>query len=86
MAEVQQELAQLRAAKPLTAEQWWAARRERVRAENMRLLPLMDGVFKDIGAVGEPLGAEKVQAMIAACGVKPEDNLFSRAIIEMREE
>jgi 3-methyladenine DNA glycosylase/8-oxoguanine DNA glycosylase len=38
------------------------------------------------GIRGEPIGAEKVQEMMAACGVKPEDNLLSRGIIEMREE
>src|SRR5262245_30680873 len=35
---------------------------------------------------GEPIGAEQLQEMIRACGVKPEDNEFSRGIIEMREE
>lgn len=43
-------------------------------------------VMKEMGLSGEPLGAEKVQEMIAACGIKPEDNEFSRGIIEMREE
>ncbi len=39
-----------------------------------------------MGIRGEPIGAEKVQQMIAAEGFKPEDNEFSRGIIEMREE
>jgi hypothetical protein len=42
--------------------------------------------MEQMGIKGEPIGAEKVQAMIAACGIKPEDNEFSRSIIEMREE
>ena len=42
--------------------------------------------LKEMGIEGEPIGAEKVQQMIAACGFKPEDNEFSRGIIEMREE
>ena len=42
--------------------------------------------FAALGITGTPIGAEKVQEMIAACGVKPEDNEFSRGIIEMREE
>ncbi len=46
----------------------------------------MDKAFKALGATGTPIGAEKVQEMVAACGVNPEDNLFSRGIIEMREE
>ena len=40
----------------------------------------------EIGIQGQPIGAENVQAMIAACGYKPEDNEFSREIIPMREE
>jgi hypothetical protein len=42
--------------------------------------------FAEMGISGEPIGAEKVQEMIAACGFKPEDKEFSRGIIEMREE
>lgn len=42
--------------------------------------------MEKLGIHGEPIGAEKLQQMIAACGVKPEDNEFSRGIIEMREE
>ena len=39
-----------------------------------------------MGITEQPIGAEKVQEMIAACGFRPEDNEFSRGIIEMREE
>jgi hypothetical protein len=70
----------------LTPEEWWAARIERVRAKNERLRPFMGKAFKALGATLEPVGAEKVQEMVAACGVNPEDNLFSQGIIEMREE
>jgi hypothetical protein len=42
--------------------------------------------MEEMGVRGEPIGAEKLRAMIAACGFKPEDNEFSRGIIEMREE
>ena len=42
--------------------------------------------FAEMGITGEPIGAENVQKMIAAGGVDPEDNAFSRGIIEMREE
>jgi len=42
--------------------------------------------MEQMGIKGEPIGAEKVQEMIAAGGIKPEDNEFSRSIIEMREE
>jgi hypothetical protein len=42
--------------------------------------------FAEMGITAEPIGAEKVQEMMAACGIKPEDNEFSREIIAMREE
>jgi hypothetical protein len=45
-----------------------------------------DKAMEQMGIHGQPIGAEKVQQMIAACGFKPEDNEFSRGIIEMREE
>jgi hypothetical protein len=50
------------------------------------ILQLIAKAFTEMGIQGEPIGAEKVQEMIAAYGVKPEDNVFSRGIIEMREE
>ncbi len=42
--------------------------------------------LEQMGIRGEPIGAEKLQEMMLAEGIKPEDNLFSRGIIEMREE
>jgi len=42
--------------------------------------------FDEMGIVGEPVGIERLREMMAACGIKPEDNLFSREIIAMREE
>ncbi len=33
----------------------------------------------------EPVGAEKLQEMMLAAGIKPEDNEFSREIIRQRE-
>ena len=39
-----------------------------------------------MGISGEPVGAEKLQEMMAACGIKPEDNALSAEIITMREE
>ena len=46
----------------------------------------IEEAFDAMGIVGEPIGAENVQKMVAACGFRPEDNAFSRGIIEMREE
>ena len=42
--------------------------------------------FEKMGIEGKPVGAEKVQEQIAARGVNPEDNAFSRALLRMREE
>ena len=86
LAEVRQELEKLPPTKPLTPEERAAARLARVRAKNEKLTPLIDKAFEDMGITGEPIGAEKVQEMLAAEGIKPEDNSFSRGIIEMREE
>ena len=43
-------------------------------------------VKEQMGIHGEPIGAEKLQARMLASGIKPEDNILSRGIIEMREE
>jgi hypothetical protein len=42
--------------------------------------------FTRMGITCPPIGAERVQEMIAAGGFKPEDNEFSRGIVAMREE
>jgi hypothetical protein len=39
-----------------------------------------------MGVAGEPIAAERLQELIAAQGVQPEANEFSRALVEMREE
>lgn len=75
----------LSSSKPLTISEWQSARMARIRAANVPLRPLIDKVFEEMGIVGKPIGAEKVQELIAACGVMPEENLFSRGILQMRE-
>jgi DNA-binding transcriptional regulator LsrR (DeoR family) len=42
--------------------------------------------MREMGISGEPVGPEKLREMMLADGVNPEDNQFSRGIIEMREE
>jgi hypothetical protein len=65
----------------------WGARLLReARAGQAALSAGVASAFAQMGIAGAPVGAEKVQEMIAACGIKPEDNEFSRGIIEMREE
>lgn len=86
VAEALRQVREIKLTQDLTPEEWRAARLERVKAENEKLRPLMDEVFKALGATEEPIGAENVQKMMAECGVNPEENLGSRGIIEMREE
>ena len=54
--------------------------------DKTRLHSVIAQAFAEMGVHGTPIGAEKVQKMIAACGVQPENNTFSQGIIEMREE
>lgn len=42
--------------------------------------------LKQLGIKGKPIGAEKLQEMGIKEGLDPNDNQFSRGIIEMREE
>ena len=60
------------------------------RAESERAQAELEAAWaramEQMGIRGEPIGAEKLQAMMLAEGIKPEDNILSRGIIEMREE
>jgi hypothetical protein len=42
--------------------------------------------FAEMGVAGKPVPPEELRRMMAECGIRPEDNLFSRGIAEMREE
>ena len=42
--------------------------------------------FEKMGITDEPVSPEQLRVMMAECGVKAEENAFSRAIIAMREE
>src|SRR5206468_1800822 len=42
--------------------------------------------MKRLGVQGEPIGAKKLREILLREGSKPENNEFSRGIIEMREE
>lgn len=42
--------------------------------------------YQAMSIEGEPVGAEQVQEIIAACDVSATENSWSRGIIEMREE
>jgi hypothetical protein len=42
-------------------------------------------LLRQMGIQGQPVGANKVREMVAACGFKTEANAFSRDIIAMRD-
>ena len=43
-------------------------------------------MLEKMGIRGEPIGAKKLRERMLASGIKPEDNILSRGIIEAREE
>lgn len=89
LKQIENEVAQLRA----QLNQWIAQPTQSVQLEptiqfvdKEKLRSLTAKTFEEMGIRSEPIDAEKLQEMVAACGVKTEDNVFSRGIIEMREE
>jgi hypothetical protein len=56
-------------------------------ADKEPLRRAFDELLTSMGIVHvRPVGALRLQEMMLAAGVKPEENLFSRGIIDMREE
>lgn len=91
MVQVEQEVARLRQLieRPLH-EETPAERGARLlaqgRHDKARLKVTMAKAFEEMGIQGKPVPPEKLREMMAECGIKPEDNLFSRGIMEIREE
>ena len=91
MTHMEQELARLRqlVEKPpqteMPAERGAQLLREAQRNQ-ATISAAMAQAFAEMGITGEPTGAEKVQEMMRACGMKPDANEFSEGIIAMREE
>ena len=56
------------------------------RLDKVRLMAVATLAFEQMGAVQEAVPPEQLRAQMAACGVKAEDNLFSRGIRELRDE
>jgi hypothetical protein len=84
---VEQELAQLRARMEQKAAESAAGQRPaRAPADPALIDALWRKALEEMGIRGEPVGPERLQAMMLAEGIKPEDNSFSREIIAMREE
>lgn len=56
-------------------------------ADKDELRRILEEQDKETGFVPDPTAtAQRGRELIMACGVNPEDNEFSRGIIEMREE
>ena len=87
LAEVKEELVKLQASemKSLTPEERKAVRLARVRAQSERLRPSIKKALEKPDPDAETLAAEELQQLLLEEGVKPEDNIGSRAIIEERE-
>jgi hypothetical protein len=56
------------------------------RLDQAALAVTAQEVFAALGISREPVEAEAAQQRMLAEGVRPEDNIFSRGILEMREE
>ena len=56
------------------------------REEQADLVAGWDQFLKQLGIGGKPIGAKKLREMALKEGLNPDDNQFSRGIIEMREE
>ena len=56
------------------------------RANQAAIRVAVAEAFAHMGITGEPVGPVKLKEMMAACGIRPEDNLFSREIAAMRRE
>lgn len=87
LAEVKAELIKLQASamKSLTPEERKAVRLARSRAQRERLRPSIEKALGKPDSDIEIPTAEELQQLLLEEGVKPEDNLGSRAIIEERE-
>lgn len=87
LTEVKAELIKLQASaiKSLTPEERKAVRLARVQAQRERLRPSIEKTLGKPDPDAKTLTAEELQQLQLEEGVKPEDNIGSRAIIEERE-
>ena len=88
LAQVKKELGELQVPlmKALTPEEFQAARLARVRAQNERLRPLIEKAIGKPDPDAKIPSADELQQLLLEEGIKPEDNLGSRAIVEEREK
>lgn len=87
LAEIKKELEELQVPvmKSLTPEDHKAARLARVQAQRKRLRLSIENVLGKNDPDVESLTAKELQQLLLEEGIKPEDNLGSRMIIEERE-
>ncbi len=87
LAEVKKELIELQASlmKSLTPEERKAVRLERIQAQRERLRSSIEKSGKNPDPDAQIPTAEELQQVLLKEGIKPEDNMGSRAIIEERE-
>ncbi len=87
LAEAKKELIKLQAPlmKSLTPEEFQAARLARVQAQNERRHSSIEKALGKPDPNAKTFTAEELQQLQLEEGVKPEDNIGSRAIIEERE-
>ena len=88
LAEVKKELVKLQASemKSLTPEERKAVKVARSRAQRDRLRPSIENALGKLDPDVEVPTAEELQQLQLEEGVKPEDNIGSRAIIKEREK
>ncbi len=86
LAEARNAMAELSQVQSKDAETWWQVRMQQVHARNRQLEPVLNQVCKTLTGDVVPASAEAVQQMMLAEGVRPESNLGSSGILEMREE
>ena len=72
----------------VTRQEWEVSRRERIRRETEEMHTGVDALFERWGIPEdlEAIPAEQLQQMMVEGGINPEDNVLSRAVVEMREE
>ena len=87
LVEVKKELVKLQVPlmKSLTPEERKAVRLARVQAQRERLRPPIENALGKPDSDIEIPTAEELQQLLLEEGVKPKDNIGSRAIIEERE-
>ena len=86
LAEARNAMAELTRTQKHDAEAWWQARMQQVRERNRQLEPVLNQVCQTLMNDAAPTGAEAVQQMMLVEGVRPESNLGSSGILDMREE